>query len=306
MTSPAAPPTLDEQSLRMFERKGREDCPDAAAGPNPNAVCVRRIMQLVEDFAHKPLAEVRILDLGCGEGVYAVEAALRGCQVTAVDGRPQRMAEGIECARRNGLTNLRFQQQDVRTITKASHGEFDFVWLLGILYHLDVPDAFSVLENCADICRGVAILDTHVALRARATAEHRGEHYEGCRFREHAASDPAEVRQGRLLASLDNPQSFWFTRESLVRLLHDVGFTSVLECHAPPDPTKQPDRLTLAAFKGTATRLSTYPWINGQSEGAIAQRLRPGLRTSRGPRALAKRALHGLLGRFGWELRRLR
>ncbi len=113
MTSPAAPPTLDEQSLRMFERKGREDCPDAAAGPNPNAVCVRRIMQLVEDFAHKPLAEVRILDLGCGEGVYAVEAALRGCQVTAVDGRPQRMAEGIECARRNGLTNLRFQQQDV-------------------------------------------------------------------------------------------------------------------------------------------------------------------------------------------------
>ena len=114
------------------------------------------------------------------------------------------------------------------------------------------------------------------------------------------------MRQGRLLASLDNPQSFWFTRESLVRLLHDVGFTSVLECHAPPDPTKQPDRLTLAAFKGTATRLSTYPWINGQSEGAIAQRLRPGLRTSRGPRALAKRALHGLLGRFGWELRRLR
>ena len=305
MTSPPAPPTLDEESLRMFERKGREDCADAA-GPNANAVCVRRIVQLVEDFAKQPLADVRILDLGCGEGVYAVEAALRGCQVTAVDGRPQRMAQGIECEARNGLANLRFQQQDVRAITKATHGEFDFVWLLGILYHLDVPDVFSVLENCADMCRGVAVLDTHVALRARATAEYRGEHYEGSRFREHAESDPAEVRQGRLLASLDNSQSFWFTRESLVRLLHDVGFTSVLECHAPLDPTKQPDRLTLAAVKGTATCLSTYPWINGQPEGLIAQRLRPGLRPSHGPRALAKWALNGLLGRLGWELRRLR
>jgi 2-polyprenyl-3-methyl-5-hydroxy-6-metoxy-1,4-benzoquinol methylase len=74
--------------------------------------------------------------------VYAIEAALRGTRVLAVDGRTERMCHGAEIAARLGLTNLTFEQNDVRNMSVESHGEFDIVYFLGILYHLNVPECF--------------------------------------------------------------------------------------------------------------------------------------------------------------------
>ena len=59
----------------------------------------------------------------------------------------------------------------------------------------------------------------------------------------------------------------------LVRALRDTGFTTVVECHAPLEPGKAEDRITLAALKGEGVRISTYPWVNGKSEEEIARRL---------------------------------
>jgi hypothetical protein len=42
-------------------------------------------MQLIRDFAKAPFNELRILDFACGEGVYAIEAALRCANVVAFD-----------------------------------------------------------------------------------------------------------------------------------------------------------------------------------------------------------------------------
>ena len=51
-----------------------------------------------------------------------------------------------------------------------------------------------------------------------------------------------------------------------MRALHDVGFGPVAECHAPPEPGKPENRITLAALKGERESISTYPWINGNKE----------------------------------------
>lgn len=75
------------------------------------------------------------------------------------------------------------------------------------------------------------------------------------------------------MKSIDNTFSFRFTRESLVRALRDTRFTTVLECHAPLEPGKAGDRITLAALRGEAVRLATYPWVNGKSEEEIARYL---------------------------------
>src|SRR6185312_7210034 len=104
------------------------------------------------DLAGRPFDTLRILDLGCGEGAYAIEAALRGAEVLALDARTQRMALGAACAVHHGLRRVRFVQEDVRRLTRTTHGTFDVVYLLGLLYHLDVPDLFSVLEHVADVC----------------------------------------------------------------------------------------------------------------------------------------------------------
>ena len=79
-----------------------------------------------------------------------------------------------------------------------------------------------------------------------------------------------------MLRSIDNTWSFRLTQRSLAGLLHDVGFTSVLECHAPLEPGKAADRITVVALKGTPVLLSTYPWINGRSEVEIERRLAAG------------------------------
>lgn len=267
---------LDAEALQLFARKGTEGGPDVPQSGPMNGVKVRRIMQLTRDLALRPFAELRILDLGCGEGVYAIEAGLRGAEVVALDARTQRMDQGAACAERHGLRNVKFVQQDVRRVTRNSFGSFDVVYFLGLLYHLDAPDVFVVLDNVFGLCQRLLIIDTLISLTEDIRVEWKGQTYLGQRCREHADEDPEEVRRSRLLRSIDNAFSFRFTRESLLRILHDVGFTSVYECHVPFEPGKAADRITLAALRGVPVLVSTYPWVNFKSEDEIKQALEPG------------------------------
>lgn len=263
----ADPRPLDDEALALFARKGREGGPNVPQAGEANGVKVRRVMQIVADLAPKPFPNLRILDLGCGEGVYAIEAGLRGAHVLAIDARTERMDAGAACAKRHGLGNVRFAQEDVRAVSRATHGEFDVVLLLGILYHLDDPVA--LLERVRDLDARLVVVDTLVTLAP--DTESRG--YRGQLVREHADDDGADLRRSRVLKSIDNTFSFRFTRESLVRALADTGFTTVVECHAPLEPGKAADRVTLAALKGEPVRLATYPWVNGASEEEIARRI---------------------------------
>ncbi len=275
------PRALDADALLLFARKGLEAGVGAPQTGMANAVKVRRVMQLTRDLAGRPFETLRILDLGCGEGVYAIEAALRGAEVLALDARTERMALGAGCAARHDVRAVRFVQEDVRRVTRATHGTFDVVYLLGLLYHLDAPDLFSVLEHVGDICERLVVVDTLISPDGEETAAWRDRTYHGRRHREHEDHDPAEVRRARVLRSIDNAWSFRLTRPSLLRVLHDVGFTSVLEGHVPFEPGKAADRVTVAALKGTPVLLSTYPWINGRSEADIARGLAPGMESDR-------------------------
>jgi len=267
---------LDADALELFAKKGCGGSPNVVQAGQANAVKVRRILQLTRDFAGPEFERMRILDLGCAEGVYAIEAALRGADVTAVDARTERMNPGAACAGRHGIKGVRFLQEDVRRVTKQSFGQFNVVYVLGILYHFDAPDVFQVIENIYELCCGMVVIDTFVTLEAETSVEWRGLVFQGRRLREHADNDSSELRRSRLLASIDNTFSFRFTRESLIHALQVAGFTSVLECQVPFEPGKREDRTTLVAVKGAPVLLSTYPWINGQSEPEIERALRHG------------------------------
>jgi SAM-dependent methyltransferase len=254
--------SLSEAANRVFTDKGDQ-----------NAVKVRRVMQLLQDLHPHDLHQCRILDLGCAEGVYSIEAGLRGADVLAVDSRPQRLEWGQAIANELGLPNVRFQVADVRRLAQENLGEFHVVLFLGLLYHLDLPDAVDVLTTVSNACRDLMIIDTHIAVQADGTFSYGGKEYAGRKVREHADADSEEVKLRRLAASQDNLFSFFFTKEALYKLLHDCGFTTVMECYVPLEPSKTVDRITLVALKGVGVTMSSYPWINTMSEAEIEKRM---------------------------------
>jgi SAM-dependent methyltransferase len=267
---------LDAEALALFARKGFEGGPNIAQGGQANAAKVRRVIQITADLSGKKFDELRILDLGCGEGVYAIEAGLHGAHVVAVDARTERMNAGAACAARHEIRNVQFIQEDVRRVSTGTYGRFDVVYLLGLLYHLDTPDVFRLLENACALCDRMVVIDTLIALTKDTDVEWQGCIYHGQRYREHEDNDSGEVRRGRVLRSIDNTFSFRFTRESLIRALQQAGFSTVFECYVPFEPGKAADRITLVAMKGVPVLLSTYPWINNQSELEIEKALQPG------------------------------
>jgi 2-polyprenyl-3-methyl-5-hydroxy-6-metoxy-1,4-benzoquinol methylase len=303
--SAEVPHVLAPDMLELFARKGVQGGTPFPQIGNANGVKVRRIMQLLVDLTARPVEELSVLDLACGEGVYAIEAALRGAKVLAVDGRSERMSRGAGIAERLGLTNLTFEQNDVRKISVQSHGEFDVVFFLGILYHLDVPDVFHVVERLHALCRDWLFIDTHIIQHAQDRVSYKGRAYAGTKVREHADDDSETARRARVMASLDNTFAFHFDRPSLIRLLVDTGFTTVVECGAPLEPGKPANRVTLAVKKGRPVVVSAYPWVNGKTEDQIEQFLEADQPSSRTRSAGVKGFVNGALRRFGYEIRRL-
>ncbi len=261
---------LDADALALFAGKGTEGGPGVPQAGLANGVKVRRVMQLTADLSRKPFEALRILDLGCGEGVYAIEAALRGAAVLALDARKARMDRGAAVAARLGLERLRFVQEDARRVSREHLGGFDVVYLLGLLYHLEESQVFAFLESVSGLCDRLLIVDTLVTLAPDTTMRWRGSDYAGARVREHGDADTPEQRESRLLKSIDNTFSFHFAKPDLLRALRVAGFTSILEAQAPFEPGKAANRVTLAALRGRPVRLSTYPWVNDRSEAEIA------------------------------------
>src|SRR5262245_40348103 len=88
---------------------------------------LRRVVQVVSDLAGRPLDQLRVLDLGCLEGQYAIEFARHGARVVAMDGRDVNLAKARFVKDVLSLGNLELVKDDVRNLSKAKYGEFDVV-----------------------------------------------------------------------------------------------------------------------------------------------------------------------------------
>jgi SAM-dependent methyltransferase len=218
--------------------------------PSGDEVKLRRVVQLVDDVCGR-IDGLRVLDLACLEGLYALELAARGADVVAIEGREANLAKARFAARALDLEQrIDFQLGDVRDLSRERHGEFDAVLCLGILYHLDAPDVFPFVERLAETSRRVLIVDTNVSLAPSDERRRDGAVYKGEGLFEHDPSSSSEQRLKAVWSSLDNPSAWIPTLPSLVSLLGRAGFTSVAECWLPAEPEKTPGRITLLALKG--------------------------------------------------------
>ena len=228
---------------------------------------LRRLLQVAQDLVGKPLAQCRVLDLACLEGHYAIEFALHGAETLGIEGRAASVAK-CEFARRNlGLERARFEQNDVRHLSRDRHGVFDIVICSGLLYHLPARDAQALIAAMYDTCSRLLIIDTFISLEGRSAVDLNGIERRGHFYGEHDPNESAKEREGKLWASLDNDASFWFTEASLMNMLAAEGFTSVIDVLEPYMPRNPRDRKTYVAVKGAqATVLSSEVTQNAMRE----------------------------------------
>lgn len=209
--------------------------------PSVGRARVDRVERLVRDFGPDRRRPLRVLDLGAGDGTFAVRLAEVGADVVAVEGRAENV-EQIRALAQERDVSITVIHADVRELP-AERAAFDVVLCLGLLYHLPPSGVFGLVEHVAAATSHLAIFETQVSLAPKHAAEHRGGTYFGDHYREDTTQPGA---------SLDNPTSFWLTRSSLLNLLDRSGFTSVAEALNPPVPelAAYADHLTLIARKG--------------------------------------------------------
>jgi 2-polyprenyl-3-methyl-5-hydroxy-6-metoxy-1,4-benzoquinol methylase len=219
----------------------------------------KRIIQIVSDVVEKPLSEIRVLDLACLEGLYAIEFARHGARALGVEIRETNLAKARVVKDLLGIDNLDLAQDDVRNLSLEKYGSFDAVLCLGILYHLDAPDVFDFVHRMSEVTSRCLVIDTHVSTTSEASYTYRGKEYWGKYFTEHEPDTTIEEREKSLWASIDNVRSFWLTRPSLYNLLGQAGFTSVYECYYPAVRGKFDDRYTMLAIKGNQQEVLSSP-----------------------------------------------
>jgi 2-polyprenyl-3-methyl-5-hydroxy-6-metoxy-1,4-benzoquinol methylase len=268
--------------------------------PSEDAPRLRRIVQVIADLAGRPLETLRVLDLACLEGLFAIEFALRGAKVVAIEGREANIEKARFAKHVLGLDNLELVLDDVRNLDASKHGEFDVVLCLGILYHLDDDDVFRLMERVFEVCRGLAVIATHISPVASEERAWKGKKYWGLHCQEHASDAPPGERLAALWYSLDNERSFHLTRSSLYNLVENVGFTSLYEC-LNPFHTLWENYVTIVAIKGERQSLMASPMTNPLPEEDWPERpedhvVKPDLKFWSGWRAGSLRS--GLKGRI--------
>ena len=226
---------------------------------------LKRIFQVVKDLSQKPISECRILDLGCLDGMFSIEFALHGANTIGVEIRDANIKKAMFCNEVLGLQNLEFRQDDVRNISVESFGIFDAIVCSGVLYHLTAVDAINLINTMYEMTNRLIVIDTHVALEPKEPFLHNSDEYWGSIFREHSDHATPEEKAKNLLASADNPTSFWFTRPSLINILSKAGFASVYECFVPAHLNygkpglEHKNRCTFVALKEDLCELKTSP-----------------------------------------------
>ena len=200
-------------------------------------------------------SRLRVVDLGCLEGGYAVEFARMGFDTLGIEVREENISKCNYVKSDLNLPNLQFVKDDVRNI--AAYGKFDIVLCYGLLYHLNDPiDFIKKVSNCNN---KLMFLNTHFAperdLRYslgllnhfligpiqkrtglfefeknyRLSSLQSNEGYRGRWKKEFSKGASQMIREKSLWSSYDNEQSFWLCKTDLAKALHDAKYDYVFE-----------------------------------------------------------------------------
>jgi 2-polyprenyl-3-methyl-5-hydroxy-6-metoxy-1,4-benzoquinol methylase len=203
------------------------------------------LIEILRPLFTKPIAQMRILDLGCLEGGFAIELGRRGATVVGIEAREANIAKALFARDALGMENVTFAQDDVRNLCGEKYGSFDLVLCWGLLYHLDPQSVFPFLEQIGLVCDGMTVVDTHISLTSEFEVQHKGKSYSGSLYHETGSNE--KERLSDPWGSIGNDTSFWFTREALCEYLGTVGFPTIYQLCS--QPFLRANRVTLIGRK---------------------------------------------------------
>jgi ubiquinone/menaquinone biosynthesis C-methylase UbiE len=95
--------------------------------------------------------EMRVLDLGCGDGTTAIPAAKLGANVLGVDIASNLVAAGNQRVSEERLTNIRFEEGDASDLSKLNNDYFDrVVTIFGAMF---APRPLDVAKEMVRVTR---------------------------------------------------------------------------------------------------------------------------------------------------------
>jgi 2-polyprenyl-3-methyl-5-hydroxy-6-metoxy-1,4-benzoquinol methylase len=97
------------------------------------------------------VAGKRILDVGCGSGVYAIHFAKRGAEVTGIDFSAPMLALAEKNAAREGC-RIRFMRGDF--LEQRLDETFDYALFIGVFDYIEPAARIAYLKKAAALTRG--------------------------------------------------------------------------------------------------------------------------------------------------------
>jgi 2-polyprenyl-3-methyl-5-hydroxy-6-metoxy-1,4-benzoquinol methylase len=182
----------------------------------PQIIPDRRIALMNEHFS---LADKRVLEIGCFEGIHTVALAQYSKSVTAIDSRIENVVKTIVRCSLFGCHPDVFKLDVEQNL--SNYGELldtDVVHHVGVLYHLEDP--VKHIRELSKYMHCGIMLDTHYALdeEAKDSYESAGRQYFYKKYREKGYKD---VFSGMY------DHSKWLRLDDIVSLLSELGFGNV-------------------------------------------------------------------------------
>jgi len=171
---------------------------------------------LVEDRFHSK--NKTILELGAGEGIHTAHLAKVCKQITAVEVRPKNVVCALVRLCLHDVSNAKVVVKDVRDLDEKL-GHFDILYHFGLLYHLDNPvEHFYQVSKMADDLLLNTCYCTDQTTFQRSDIDYNGKCYKAFVYQEYGWGD--------VWSGVD-PISRWLHKDSLIGLLHDLGYGAV-------------------------------------------------------------------------------
>ena len=184
----------------------------------------RLLFPLLDQLLAGRWSQARCLDIGCHEGWFTSQVAIRGArEVLAMDVRDEHLERAGLIRELAGLHQVTFEKGSVYELPERDLGTFDLTLCLGLLYHLDEP--MAALRALRSVTRSLCAIETQVA---RAGADLGCTWGADTNFREGpgiavVSSDQQHVEGDRNVVLVP-------TLQALYDMLHAVGFDRLYLC----------------------------------------------------------------------------
>ena len=134
---------------------GRRTLFDAENQLRRTRACQQFLRQLLSPVSDRT-TDTRVLDVACGVGLLSETLSDLGLDVTAIDARPENIAEA-----RRRFPGIAFDVFDVEAGELRQLGRFPIVVCFGLLYHCENP--FRVVRGLFEITDGCLAIESLVA-----------------------------------------------------------------------------------------------------------------------------------------------